>query len=63
MIFHFKCGPLVEIKLNGLGHAPSGHKQAGHGQGSKAESCRGIETSQKTRRIPLVGCKLCWAFF
>ena len=36
-------------------------KWAGHGQGSKTESCRGVENCPKTRRLPLVGCTLCWA--
>jgi len=27
----------------------------------EAESCRGVENCQKTRRFPLVGCTLFWA--
>ena len=34
---------------------------AGRGQRSITESCRGVENCQKTRRLPLVGCTLCWA--
>jgi hypothetical protein len=36
-------------------------KWAGRGPGSKMESSRGAENCQKTRRLPLVGCTLCWA--